>query len=249
MSFNLQLSAGNNDASKVKTGASLGQNGDAVAEIVRAIKKEISIPLFVKLTPEGGKIAQVATALYAAGADAVGGTSNRMAIPPLDLEHPERAPYHLQDEISMSCHCGSWVKPLALRDTYEIRKVNGPEPKIMMAGGVRNWRDACEMFMCGADLVGICSETLISGYDFIGDLIDGVRDFMDSHGYNNTREMRDLILPHVRSAADVRSNRGWCSPHRVPRRSASADRRPRQVRELCIRKAAETSRRERVWSV
>ncbi|MBR5543177.1 MAG: FAD-dependent oxidoreductase [Oscillospiraceae bacterium] len=209
MSFNLQLSQGDDNASKIKTGASLGQNGDAVAEIVREIKKSISIPLFVKLTPEGGRIAQIATALYAAGADAVGGTSNRMALPPINLDHPEKAPYHLQDEISMSCHCGSWVKPLALRDTYEIRKVNGPEPKIMMAGGVRNWRDACEMFMAGADLVGICSETLISGYGFIGDLIDGVRDFMDSHGYSNTREMRDLILPHVRTAADVTLYKGY----------------------------------------
>jgi len=31
---------------------------------VRAIKREIHIPLFVKLTPEGGQIARVAKALY-----------------------------------------------------------------------------------------------------------------------------------------------------------------------------------------
>lgn len=208
MSFNVQLSAGDANAAKVKTGASLGQNGDAVAEIVREIKKVIKIPLFVKLTPEGGQIAKVATALYAAGADAVGGTSNRLAIPPINLDEPGRAPYHLQDEISMSCHCGAWVKPLALRDTYEIRKVNGPDHKIMMAGGVRNWRDAVEMFMCGADMVGICSETLISGYDFIGELIEGVRDFMQSHNYKDTHAMRDLIVPHVRSAADVTLYKG-----------------------------------------
>lgn len=203
MSFNVQLSAGDENASKVKTGASLGQNGEAVAEIVREIKKVIKIPLFVKLTPEGGKIAQVATALYAAGADAVGGTSNRLAIPPIDLENPGKAVYHLQDEISMSCHSGAWVKPLALRDTYEIRKVNGPDHKIMMAGGVRNWRDAVEMFMCGADLIGICAETLMSGYGFIGDVIDGVRDFMESHNYKTTRDMRDLVVPHVKSAPDL----------------------------------------------
>ena len=203
MSFNLTLSTGDDNASAKKTGASLGQNGEAVAEIVRAIKKEITIPLFVKLTPEGGQIAKVATALYAAGADAVGGTSNRMAIPPIDIEHPERAPYHLQDEISMSCHCGAWVKPLALRDTYEIRKVNGPDGKIMMAGGIRNWHDAIEMFMCGADMIGICSETLISGYGFMGDLIQGVREFMETHGYKTTRDMRDLIVPHVRTAQEV----------------------------------------------
>lgn len=64
MSFNFELSTGDANASAKKTGASLGQNADAVAEIVRAIKKEIKIPLFVKLTPEGGKIAQVAKALY-----------------------------------------------------------------------------------------------------------------------------------------------------------------------------------------
>ncbi len=209
MSFNLTLSTGDDNASAKKTGASLGQNGEAVAEIVRAIKKEISIPLFVKLTPEGGQIAKVATALYAAGADAVGGTSNRMAIPPIDIEHPERAPYHLQDEISMSCHCGSWVKPLALRDTYEIRKVNGPDGKIMMAGGIRNWHDAVEMFMCGADMIGICSETLISGYGFMGDLIQGVREFMETHNYKTTRDMRDLIVPHVRTAQEVTLYHGY----------------------------------------
>lgn len=209
MSFNVQLSSGDDEASSVKTGASLGQDGEAVAEIVREVKKAINIPLFVKLTPEGGKIADVATAVYAAGADAVGGTSNRMAIPPINLDDPSASPYHLQDEISMSCHCGAWLKPLALRDTYELRKVNGPDKKIMQAGGVRNWRDAVEMFMCGADLVGICSETLISGYGFIGDLIDGVRDFMESHNYKTTDDMRDAIIPHVRSSADVTLYKGF----------------------------------------
>ncbi len=209
MSFNLQLSSGDDNASAVKTGASLGQDGAAVAAIVREVKKAINIPLFVKLTPEGGKIADVAAAIYAAGADAVGGTSNRMAIPPINLDDPSASPYHLQDEISMSCHCGAWLKPLALRDTYELRKVNGPDKAIMQAGGVRNWRDAVEMFMCGADLVGICSETLISGYGFIGDLIDGVRDFMKEHDYKTTEDMRDLIIPHVKSSADVTLYKGF----------------------------------------
>lgn len=209
MSFNVQLSSGDDEASSVKTGASLGQDGEAVAEIVREVKKAINIPLFVKLTPEGGKIADVASVIYAAGADAVGGTSNRMAIPPINLDDPGASPYHLQDEISMSCHCGAWLKPLALRDTYELRKVNGPDKNIMQAGGVRKWRDAVEMFMCGADLVGICSETLISGYDFIGDLIDGVRDYMESHNYKTTRDMRDAIIPHVKSSADVTLYKGF----------------------------------------
>ena len=71
MSYNVSLSSGGAASTSQQTGASLGRQADVVAEIVRAIKKEIHIPLFVKLTPEGGEVAQVAAALYAAGADAV----------------------------------------------------------------------------------------------------------------------------------------------------------------------------------
>ena len=209
MSYNVEISSGDEKSSKVRTGASLGQQGDAVAEIVREIKKVIKIPLFVKLTPEGGRIAQVAKALYSAGADAVGGAANRLGIPPIDLDDPGKAVYHLQKEISISCHSGPWLKPLALRDTYEIRKVNGPEPKIMATGGISNYRDAAEMFMCGADLIGICSETLISGFGFIKGLISDLQNYMDEHGYKSTREMRDVIVPLVKTAPELTLFEGY----------------------------------------
>ena len=230
MSYNVEISSGDDKSSKVRTGASLGQQGDVVAEIVREIKKVIKIPLFVKLTPEGGRIAQVAKVLYAAGADAVGGTANRLGIPVIDLDNPGKAVYHLQKEISMSCYSGAWLKPLALRDTYEIRKVNGPEPKIMAAGGIRNYRDAAEMFMCGADLIGICSETLISGFGFINGLISDLQNYMDEHGYKSTRDMRDIIVPLVKTAPELTLFEGYAKitepnlaapcktscPHNVP---------------------------------
>ena len=91
MSYNLELSNCNETSCNIKTGASLGQHEDAVSEIVREIKKAINIPLFVKLTPEGGRIAQVAKALYAAGADSVGGTSNRLGIPLIDLRKTQKS--------------------------------------------------------------------------------------------------------------------------------------------------------------
>lgn len=209
MSYNVSLTSGGSQQAAKQTGASLGQQKEAVAEIVRAIKKEISIPLFVKLTPEGGQIAAVAEALYAAGADAVGGTGNRLGIPNIDLEHPEKAVYHLQDEISMSCYCGSWLKPLALRDTYEIRKVCGPEPKIMAAGGITNWKDAVEMVLCGGNLLGVCAETLISGYDIVRPMIRGMKDYMDGHGYTSIDDFCGKIVPEVRTAPELTLYEGY----------------------------------------
>ena len=203
MSYNVNLTSGGSKAAAKQTGASLGQQGDAVAEIVREIKKVIKIPLFVKLTPEGGQIATIAAALYEAGADAVGGTGNRLGIPTLDLDNPEKAIYHLQDEASMSCYCGNWLKPLAQRDTYEIRKVNGNGPKIMAAGGITNWKDAVEMVLCGGNLLGVCAETLISGFDIVRPMIKGMKEYMDKHGYETIDDFCGKIVPELKTAPEL----------------------------------------------
>lgn len=209
MSYNLELTSGGSQTASKQTGASMGQNANVAAEIVRAVKAAISIPLFVKLTPEGGKIAQVAKSLYEAGADAVGGTGNRMGLPPIDLDNPEKAFYHLQDEVSMSCYCSGWLKPLAQRDTYEIRKVCGKEPPIMAAGGIRDWKDAVEMVMCGGNLIGVCAETLISGYDICRPMIAGMHDYMEKHGYKSLDDFRSILVDEVKTATDVTLYAGY----------------------------------------
>ena len=203
MSYNLELTSGGSQTASKQTGASMGQNANVAAEIVKAVKEAISIPLFVKLTPEGGKIAQVAKSLYEAGADAVGGTGNRMGIPPINLDNPEKAFYHLQDEVSMSCYCSTWLKPLAQRDTYEMRKVCGKEPPIMACGGITNWRDAVEMVMCGDNLIGVCAETLISGYDICRPMIQGMHDYMQQHDYKSLDDFRSILVDEVKTATDV----------------------------------------------
>ena len=43
--------------------------------------------MFVKLTPEGGKIGEVARACFDKGIDSVGGTGNRLAIPDNNPNH------------------------------------------------------------------------------------------------------------------------------------------------------------------
>ncbi len=230
MSYNLEMTSGGSCSAKKQTGASMGQQAETAAEIARAVKNAISIPLFVKLTPEGGQIAKVAKALYEAGADAVGGTGNRLGMPPIDIDDPGKAYYHLQKEISMGCHCGKWLKPLAQRDTYEIRKVCGMDAPIMAAGGITDWRDAVEMILCGGTLLGVCAETLISGYDICRPMIAGLDKYMQEHGYSDLSQMRGLVVPEVRTASDVTIFAGYAKikepnlsapcksacPHHVP---------------------------------
>ena len=203
MSFNVSLTSAGTEQTSLQTGASLGQQEDEVAKIVRSIKGRTAIPLFVKLTPEGGRIAQVAKAALDAGADAVGGTANRMCMPPIDIDEPEKSTYHLQEGLGMSCYAGPWLKPLAQRDTYEMRKLCGADAVIAATGGITDWRDAVEMILCGGDLIGVCSETLYSGYDIVRPMVKGVYEYMHKHGYTSISDFRDLVVSSMKPAPDI----------------------------------------------
>ena len=207
MSFNVEVTSGK--TATQKTGASLGQQPELIAEIVREMKKSVRIPVFVKLTPEGGRIAETAAVLYEAGADAVGGTGNRLGIPPVNIGNPAQSVYELQEEISMSCFSGAWLKPLALRDTYEIRKHNGPKPFIMATGGICKWQDAAEMILCGANLTGICTAVLLNGYDIVRPMINGLKSWMDSHNYKSIDDFRGNLIPEIKTAAELTIHDGY----------------------------------------
>ena len=135
------------------SGASVGSNPDIVSKTAAAIQEAVNVPVFVKLTPEGGRIADVAKACFDNGIASVGGTGNRLAIPDFDINNPEHGICHLQDEPTLACFSGPWLKPLALRDVYEMRKICNPDNMVMGSGGIEKWDDAVQMIMCGADFI------------------------------------------------------------------------------------------------
>ena len=218
MSYNVELSNKDNVSGPL-TGASLGQDPEAVSNITRAVKESVTIPVFVKLTPEGGKIAEVAQACFKVGADAVGTTANRLAIPPFDIYNPGASPFHLQKELSLSCFAGEIIKPLGLRDVYEMRKLIGPGPVITGTGGIRNHRDVIEMAFMGANMFGICTETIISGFDLVRDMIKGIRAYMEETGYDSIEAFQGSIVNELQSAKTVTLTKGQA---RVKDRTLSA---------------------------
>ncbi len=175
MSFNRQLT-GDFDPNSPRSGASLGQIPEAVYAIVKATKAAVSVPVFVKLSPEGGQLGNVSKAAYEAGADAVSSNANRLAIPPIDIWNPKQSVYHLQEEVSMSCMSGPWIKPLALaghlRDSQAQRR---GRCRVIGHGGCETWQDAVEMAFMGADLIGICTAVLAHGFDIAEDAVRGRR--------------------------------------------------------------------------
>lgn len=201
MSFSVDVS--DQKAHRVASGASMGQHEDQVAAVVRRLKQAINIPIIAKLTPEGGRIAQVAKAAMDAGADGVSGVANRLGIPPIDVRKYKKAIYNLQGENTMGCMSGPWIRPLAMRDVFEMRKHLGPEPHINGTGGIASMSDAVQMMMCGADTIGVCTETMLRGFGFLEEWMTDLRRYMQEMGFTTARDMRDLLLPEIKSAAEL----------------------------------------------
>ena len=210
MSFNLDA-IGEEKEGRPSTGASLGSNVKVVKMITRAIKESVSIPVFAKLTPEGGNIGEVAKAAVDAGADGVCGTANRLGVPPIDIYNPEKIVYRLQEYTSLGCISGPWLKPLALRDVLQMRTAIGPNHTIIGTGGVRNFADAVEMGMVGADLIGVCTEVMLMGFDILPKIMRDLRKYLHETGRNSFADIRDIALPYFKTATELTMIPGYAS--------------------------------------
>ena len=81
----------------------------------------------------------------------------------------------------------------------------------MATGGMRNWKDAVEMILCGANLVGICTETLLNGYDIVRPMIKGLKDYMDSHAYSRIDDFCGKLVPEIKSAPELTLYDGYAA--------------------------------------
>lgn len=205
MSFNVESSGGNTVSS---SGASLGSDAEVVSAIASAVQSALEIPVFVKLTPEGGRVGDVAAACFEKGIASAGTTGNRLAIPDFDIYEPEKGICHLQDEPTLACLSGPWLKPLALRDVYEMRCKCKPENMVMGSGGVDDWTDAVQMVMCGADFVQICTATMIKGFDILPKMVKNIKKFMEEKGYSSYRHFRGVVASRITPTTHLTLYRG-----------------------------------------
>jgi dihydroorotate dehydrogenase (NAD+) catalytic subunit len=162
-------------------GAELGHDPKTVEDITRVVKDSVSIPVFVKLSPNVDDIVVIARAVERAQGDGVVAinTIKAMAINP-ELAMPVLA--NTTGGLS-----GPAVKSIGLRCVYEIRtKTDLP---VIGVGGITSGRDAVEYIMAGASAVQIGSGIYYRGKEIFKNVCSELEDFMDAHSYNSIEEM------------------------------------------------------------
>ncbi len=163
-------------------GSSIGQDPDLTAEIVRSVKRNVKIPVFVKLTPNVTDIIEIAQHAEDAGADAL--TMINSLGPGMRIDVDTGIPILKNTFGGLS---GPAIKPIAIRCVFDVfEKVEIP---LIGVGGIRDYKDVLEFLYAGATCVQIGTSVMYDGMDIFGNITNGLERFMDEMGYGSVNEM------------------------------------------------------------
>jgi dihydroorotate dehydrogenase (fumarate) len=147
--------------------------------VLRDVKKTVSIPVAMKLSPYFSATANMAYRLAEAGADALV-LFNRFYQPDFDLENLDV------------------VSSLVLSTPYEMRLplrwvaiLYGRVPvDFAVTSGVRAVDDVLKALMAGAKVTMLTSELLQNGIPRIGQILDGMVQWLDEYEYESVEQMQ-----------------------------------------------------------
>jgi dihydroorotate dehydrogenase (NAD+) catalytic subunit len=157
----------------------------AAAAVTRAVKRVTEIPITVKLSPNTPDLVPIARAVVEAGADALTAINTLGPGMVIDLDSGQPILANRVGGVS-----GPAIRPIAVRCVYELaRAVNVP---IVGTGGVASGRDALEMIMAGATLVGVGTAVHQRGPEVFTAIRDEMEDWMAAHGVRSLDKIRGI---------------------------------------------------------
>ena len=150
-----------------------------VVEVLKAVKKSVTIPVAVKLSPYYSSTAYMARRLAAAGADALV-LFNRFYQPDLDLENLEVVPslaLSTSDELRLPLR---WIAILYGRVQADLA----------LTSGVHTHEDVLKGLMAGAKVTMMASELLKNGIERLTAIEADMVRWMEEHEYTSVAQMQ-----------------------------------------------------------
>jgi dihydropyrimidine dehydrogenase (NAD+) subunit PreA len=182
-------------------GSSVGQEPKLITEITSWVKAVAKTPVLVKLTPNTGDVVEAAQAARAGGADGVSLINTIKSLMGVDLERMVPNP-RVRDASTNGGYCGPAVKPIALHMVAAIAR-DVPGLPISGIGGITTWRDAAEFLALGSGSVQVCTAVMHLGFRIVGDMIDGLGEWLDAHGVARVRDLVGRAVPAYREWGEL----------------------------------------------
>ncbi len=168
----------------VDVGMEIATNAKLAEETVSKVKKVFSRPVIAKLSPNVTHIAEIATACENGGADAVS-LINTLVGMAVDIN--TFRPRLTNNTGGLS---GPAIKPVALACVYKVYKA--VKIPIIGIGGISNYSDVIEFFLCGASAVQI-GTTLFVEPDAPIKIIKELKKYLSKNKIKSIRELTGKV--------------------------------------------------------
>ena len=175
-------------------GAAVGQDPELIEMVTRWVKEAAHVPVIVKLTPNVTDVRYPARAAAKGGADAISLINTINSLIGVDLDTWLPVP-HVDGKSSHGGYCGPAVKPIALNMVGACAKDAQVGIPISGIGGISDWRDAVEFMLMGSTSVQVCTAVMHHGFRIVGDMIDGLNNYLDARGIASVRELIGKTVP------------------------------------------------------
>ena len=148
-------------------------------DTLKAVKNKVKIPVAIKLSPFFSSMSNMAKKLDEAGADGLV-LFNRFYQPDFDLEKLEVSP-----NLMLSTN---WEMRLPLR--WIAILYGNVKASMAATSGIHSHLDAIKIIMAGGDVAMMCSELLLNGVNRIGQVVEGMKLWMEENEYDSIDMMK-----------------------------------------------------------
>ena len=177
-------------------GMAIGTSAEVSILITSWVKAVATKPVFVKLTPNVTNINWIANAVERAGANGFAAINTVQSFMGINLDTLEPI-LNIDGFSTYGGLSGVAVKPIGFRCVAQLRQ-NSKLP-ILGMGGISSWEDAAQYIALGADAVQVCTEVMLNGYGIISGLKSGLLNYLESKGFNDISELKNIAIPKITS--------------------------------------------------
>ena len=161
-------------------GMSFGTSPEAAAEVTREIRRVVTKPIIIKLTPNVTSIADIAKACESEGADAVS-LINTLSGMRINLRTKKPLLKNTTGGLSGPC-----VFPVALRCVYQV--YDAVKIPIVGMGGISTAEDVIEMMLAGATATQVGAANLTDPFA-CKKIIEDLPEVMEKYKINSLNEI------------------------------------------------------------
>ncbi len=177
-------------------GHKVGQAFKLLEGFTEAVKKNVSIPVIAKMTPNITDMNEPAMYAKNGGADAISAINTVRGISQVGLDDWIPKP-NVFGKGAISGTSGPAIKPIGLNFIAAMAQNDELGLPLSGIGGIETWIDALEYILLGASTIQVTTGIMHYGYRIVEDMVEGLSDFMAQRGIKQVSDMVGIALPNL----------------------------------------------------